>query len=60
MCDSKKVPIIIPEGMSWPTNEPIPEIEVVEATIRKTKVDNNGITLESTKTVYIPLIPNKD
>ena len=60
MCDSKKVPIIVPEGMSWPTNVPIPEIEVVDATIRKTKIKADGTIQETIKTVDLPVIPDKE
>ena len=59
MCDTKKVPIIIPEGMSWPDDLPIPEIEVVETTIRKTKIGKDGTIQETVKTVDLPVIPNK-
>ena len=38
----KKVKIKLPDGVSLPEGVELPEIEIGEATIRKTKIDDGG------------------
>lgn len=47
---------ILPDGMTWPKEVPQPQIETVSVTIRKTKIDEDGKIIETTKTVDIPRI----
>ena len=58
MSDRKKIPIEIPEGISWPEDVPIPEIEVVTTVMRKTVLDENGNLVEIETEVELPVIPD--
>lgn len=60
MCKLKKVPIVIPDGVPWPADVPIPEIEVLETTVRITEIGEDGKTREVEKTVELPVIPEKN
>lgn len=58
MSDSRKVPVIIPNGVPWPSDLPVPEIEVTKATIRRTKIGKDGVIEETVSTVDLPVVPN--
>ena len=58
MSEKKKIPVIIPDGIPWPSDMPVPEIEVTRVSIRKTKIGKDGKTEETTSTADMPVIPN--
>lgn len=55
MSEKKRIPIL-PEGMSWAEDIPMPEIETVSATIRKVSVNEKGEIIEKTEVVELPKI----
>ena len=55
MSEKKMIPIL-PEGMTWAENVPIPEMETVSATIRKVTVNEKGEMIEETEVVELPKI----
>mgnify|MGYP003358785986 FL=1 len=52
----KKVKLKLPDGISLPEGLELPEIEVSEATIRETIIDDNGKTYEVEKKIEFPVI----
>lgn len=52
----KKVKLKLPDGISLPNGVELPEIEVSEATIRETIIDDNGKTYEVEKKIELPII----
>lgn len=52
----KKVKLKLPDGISLPNGVELPEIEVSEATIRETIIDDNGKTYEVEKNIEFPVI----
>ena len=52
----KKVKLKLPDGVSLPEGVELPEIEVSEATIRETIIDDNGKTYEVEKKIEFPVI----
>ena len=52
----KKEKLKLPDGISLPEGVELPEIEVSEATIRETIVDDNGKTYEVEKKIEFPVI----
>lgn len=52
----KKVKLKLPDGISLPNGVELPEIEVSEATIRETIIDDNGKTYEVEKKIEFPVI----
>lgn len=52
----KKVKLKLPDGISLPEGIELPEIEVSEATIRETIIDDNGKTYEVEKKIEFPVI----
>lgn len=54
--NKKKVKLKLPDGVSLPEGVELPEIEVSEATIRETIVDDNGKTYEVEKKIELPIV----
>ena len=54
--NKKRVKIKLPDGVSLPEGVELPEIEVSEATIRETIIDDNGKTYEVEKKIKFPVI----
>lgn len=54
--NKKKVRLKLPDGISLPNGVELPEIEVSEATIRETIIDDNGKTYEVEKKIEFPVI----
>lgn len=52
----KKVKLKLPDGISLPNGVELPAIEVSEATIRETIIDDNGKTYEVEKKIELPII----
>lgn len=60
MSGKKRIPIIIPEGLSWPDDKPLPEIEVQDCMLRKVKRTDDGRLFEEETIVPIPVTSDKD
>lgn len=52
----KKVKLKLPDGISLPNGVELLEIEVSEATIRETIIDDNGKTYEVEEKIELPII----
>ena len=54
--NKKIVKLKLPEGVELPDGVELPEIEVSDATIRETIIDDNGKTYEVEKKIEFPVI----
>lgn len=62
MCEEKrkKVKIKLPDGISLPEGVELPEVEIGEATLRKTIVGDNGKTYEIEEKIELPIINSEE
>lgn len=54
--NKKTVKLKLPDGISLPDGVELVEIEVGEATFRKTVIDNDGKTYEVESKIELPII----
>lgn len=54
--NKKTVKLKLPDGISLPDGVELVEIEVGEATFRKTVIDNDGKTYEVESKIVLPII----
>ena len=51
----KKVKIRLPDGVSLPEGVELPEVEISEATLRKTIIGEDGKTYETEEKIELPI-----
>ena len=60
MSEKNKIQIVIPEGLSWPDDKPIPEIKVKDCLFRRVKRTDEGKLFEEETIVPLPILSDED